>query len=128
MPWPEAHKRETRERIVETAAAAFREGGTAVGVGDVMTRAGLTHGGFYAHFASKDDLLAAALAHASGETIAALDRLDSAASHDLASAIDAYLSPAHLAHPERGCPIAAIGPELARCPQTVRQVLAKGLR
>lgn len=129
MPWPANHKEQTRARIVAAAAGAFREHGIpAVAVGDVMTRAGLTHGGFYAHFASKDELLAAALAHASGETIATLDELDGNASSDLASAVDAYLSPAHLAHPERGCPIASLGPELVRGPQPVRQTLAKGLR
>jgi TetR/AcrR family transcriptional repressor of nem operon len=129
MPWPSEHKRETRERIVEAAAAAFRELGVpAVGVGEVMRRAGLTHGGFYAHFTSKDELLAAAMARASDETIAVLDSLDSGASTDLASAVDAYLCPAHLTHPERGCPIAALGPELSRGPQNVRQALAKQLR
>jgi TetR/AcrR family transcriptional repressor of nem operon len=129
MPWPSDHKRETRERIVEAAAAAFRERGVAaVGVGEVMKRAGLTHGGFYAHFASKDELLAEALASASAGSLVALDGLSRGASSDLSAAIDAYLSPEHLAHPERGCAIAALGPELARGAPGVRQTLAAALR
>jgi TetR/AcrR family transcriptional repressor of nem operon len=59
MPWPKEHKRNTRARIVEAAAGEFRKHGIAqVGVAEVMRRAGLTHGGSYAHFDSKEDLLA----------------------------------------------------------------------
>ena len=58
MPWSSTHKTETRERILDAAASAFRaEGVAAIGVGDVMGRAGLTHGGFYAHFESKEQLV-----------------------------------------------------------------------
>src|SRR5258707_14167760 len=65
-PWPEDHKARTREKIVQAAAAAFRAGGVAgVRLEDVMARAALTHGGFYAHFASKEELLREALEHAS---------------------------------------------------------------
>ncbi|MBV8214800.1 MAG: TetR/AcrR family transcriptional regulator, partial [Verrucomicrobia bacterium] len=74
MPWPKEHKHNTRARIIEAAAAAFRQRGIAdVSVGNVMREAGLTHGGFYAHFASKDDLLAAAVAFASSQVTEIVD-------------------------------------------------------
>lgn len=58
MPWPDEHKAKTRERIIKTAAAAFRRHGIAqIGIADIMREAGLTHGGFYAHFKSKNELL-----------------------------------------------------------------------
>src|SRR5689334_5382173 len=105
MPWSSTHKSATRERILAAAAAAFRaEGVGAIGVGDVMGRAGLTHGGFYAHFQSKEQLVAEALRYASRQTTGAFDlAAASAGERALQAVIDRYLDPAHLAHPERGC-------------------------
>jgi TetR/AcrR family transcriptional repressor of nem operon len=129
MPWPKEHKRETRERIVEAAAAAFRRDGVAqVGVNEVMRGAGLTHGGFYAHFDSKDDLLANVLPHAMAEAHANLDRLGGDTPSGLLAVAQAYLSARHLNHPDRGCPIAALGPELTRGKQPVRESLAREIR
>ena len=68
MAWPKRRKQETRRRIVAAAADAFRRRGIeSVGVDEVMAGAGLTHGGFYAHFGSKDELVADAMAHAAAE-------------------------------------------------------------
>jgi len=131
MPWPKEHKRNTRERIVEAAAAAFRQHGIAqVGVADVMRRAGLTHGGFYAHFASKDDLLAEALIYASVEANNMLEMplKKDASAHRLLNAAMTYLSSTHLAHPERGCPVALLGPELVRSSEKVRRTLTSEIR
>src|SRR5262245_39282665 len=131
MPWPADHKSRTREKIVEAASAAFRgDGISAVRVQDVMARAGLTHGGFYAHFDSKDDLLRAALEHASEQTIETLSTpLAEVRSEDrLRTVIDSYLSPAHVAHPEAGCPLASLGPEIVRAGGVTRQSLADGVR
>jgi TetR/AcrR family transcriptional repressor of nem operon len=131
MPWPKEHKQHTRERIVEAAAAAFRQAGIAqVGVADVMQRAGLTHGGFYAHFASKDDLLAEALPYASAQVTSMLETsLQDAPSTDhLLQAAMTYLSSFHFAHPERGCPVASLAPELMRSDEKVRRELAAGIR
>lgn len=130
MPWPKQHKRETHERIVQAAAAAFREHGVAqVGVAEIMRRAGLTHGGFYAHFASKDDLVAEALAHASAEVAELLASAPHGASpNSVLGEATAYLSRPHLTHPERGCPVAALGPELARSSHRVRKTLAAEIR
>ena len=132
MPWPAEHKSQTRERILEVAAAAFRaEGVESVAVDDVMRGAGLTHGGFYAHFSSKDALVAEALRHASGQTSRKFDRTAEAAgggSDALRAVIDRYLTPAHVANPERGCVVAALGPEAARGPRSVRRSLGLSIR
>jgi TetR/AcrR family transcriptional repressor of nem operon len=131
MSWPKDHKSRTRERIVQAAAAAFRAGGiSGVRLEDVMANAGLTHGGFYAHFASKDELLGESLEHASGETVEMLSKPLAALQGDdrFRALIDAYLSPAHVAHPERGCPLASLGPEIARAGGTTQRNLAEGVR
>ncbi len=131
MPWSDDHKAGTRERILQAAAAAFRGRGlSAVGVAEVMDRAGLTHGAFYAHFASKEDLVAAAIEHASGQTTRKFDRtVHGAAAEDrLMAVVDRYLSPEHLAHPERGCTVATLGVEAARGNRKLRQTIGASIR
>jgi TetR/AcrR family transcriptional repressor of nem operon len=131
MPWPKDHKAATRQRIIQAAAAAFRAGGLAgVRVEDVMAAAGLTHGGFYAHFRSKEELVREALEHASAETVEQLSKPVAAApeADHLRAVIEAYLSPAHVAHPERGCPLAALGAEIARGGDATRRTLASGVK
>jgi len=131
MPWPEERKTETRARIIRAAASAFRKHGLAqVGIADIMRQAGLTHGGFYAHFASKDALVADALVQAIAEVEEALSRSikDDELEERLLSMVSVYLSPGHFAHPEHGCPLAALGPELTRCDGQVRRTLANGIR
>src|SRR5262249_62329167 len=113
MPWPKERKGKTRQRIVQAAASAFRKQGIAdVGIAELMKRAGLTHGGFYAHFSSKEKLLADALAHAAAQVSEnlrrSLARQPSPGRDPLLSAAEAYLSPQHLQHPEAGCPVAAL--------------------
>jgi TetR/AcrR family transcriptional repressor of nem operon len=127
MPWPKDHKSQTRRKIVEAASTAFRaEGVSGVRIDDVMTQAGLTHGGFYAHFESKADLLREALGCAAEQTIQLLSNpLARLPDEDRwRTVIDSYLSPAHAAHPEMGCPLASLGPELARADPTTRERLA----
>ena len=105
-------KEETRERILRAAARAIRKHGyEGVGVADVMKEAGLTHGGFYAHFESRDALLAAAADQAGAETLEILTRAIAAAKpgQELTALVDAYLSDRHVAAPEQGCVIAAAG-------------------
>jgi TetR/AcrR family transcriptional regulator, transcriptional repressor for nem operon len=131
MPWPKEHKRNTRERIVAAAAAAFRQQGIdQVSVADIMRRAGLTHGGFYAHFTSKEDLVAAALAHASAQVtgMLATPTNDAESTDPLLRAAMTYLSSFHSAHPEQGCPVAALGPELIRAGLNFRRELAAEIR
>jgi TetR/AcrR family transcriptional regulator, transcriptional repressor for nem operon len=131
MPWPEDHKQQTRDRIVDAAASALRANGIdGVSIAEIMAEAGLTHGGFYAHFASKDELLSAAIARASHQTI---DRLANAMrsmppERRIDAVIDAYLSAKHADHPEQGCALAALGPELTRVGGQVQRDLAGSLQ
>jgi TetR/AcrR family transcriptional regulator, transcriptional repressor for nem operon len=116
MPWSKEHKRETREQIVQAAADAFRECGIdGVGVADIMKRAGLTHGGFYAHFKSKDELVKAAFEQMSREVA------------DTVGATD-YLAELHMLHPERGCPLPTVAPELVRSGAKMRRSVAGEIR
>src|SRR3954452_15707756 len=110
-------KAETRERILRAAARAVRKHGfEGVGVADVMKDAGLTHGGFYAHFESRDALLAAAADQAGAESIEILTRAIAAAKpgQELVALVDGYLSDRHVTAPEEGCVIAAAGSEVPR--------------
>jgi TetR/AcrR family transcriptional repressor of nem operon len=116
-------KSETHERIVAAAARRFRAGGIAgVGVADVMGEAGLTHGGFYAHFASKDALVAEAcgtgLAQSRERLIRKIQR--EPAERRLAAFIDLYLSAEHRDHPEAGCVMPTLSGEVARSSSEVR--------
>jgi TetR/AcrR family transcriptional repressor of nem operon len=117
MRYQPEHKVEVRRKILKDASRRVRaEGITGVAVSSVMRDAGLTHGGFYKHFGSKDDLITAALSEAFQEVA---DRLTQAAKKsDPATAwkaiVNAYLSPEHCDHAECGCPLAALAPELAR--------------
>lgn len=93
-------KAQNRSRILTEAGRLFREKGfDAVSVAEVMKAAGMTHGGFYGHFQSKDDLVAQTIAHAVGSQ-SVID--------DLSAWIDTYLSEPHREHPDLGCPMAAL--------------------
>lgn len=109
----------THERIVEVAARALRRNGYAgVGVADVMKQAGLTHGGFYAHFPSRDALLAEALVQAGRESTALMDRhisqCQARGQSALRALVESYLSETHLRGVEAGCVVAALGSEMHR--------------
>jgi TetR/AcrR family transcriptional regulator, transcriptional repressor for nem operon len=111
----------THRRIVETAARSLRRGGFAgVGVADVMAEAGLTHGGFYAHFESREALLAEAIAQAGEDSAASLtqrvDKLRARGASPLRALVEGYLSEAHLVGSERGCPVASFLAEVPRQP------------
>src|SRR5438874_9988671 len=117
-------KEETRERILRAAARAVRKHGyEEVGVADVMKEVGLTHGGFYAHFESRDALLAAAADQAGAESIEYLTRAVAGAKpgQELMALVDTYLSDGHVATPEQGCAIAAAGTEVPRQQAEVRR-------
>lgn len=124
-------KAETHARIVRMAARAIRRHGYAgVGVADIMKDAGLTHGGFYAHFDSKTALLAEAADHAGIDGVLALRELAQAAppGEGLAHVIDGYLSAEHVNAPELGCPVAALGSEIARQAPPVRAAATARIR
>lgn len=118
-------KQLTHDRIVRTAAHAIRGAGFAgVGVADVMKRAGLTHGGFYAHFPSREDLLAEALeqaGHDSRERLKAGMAACMAKGHSrLRALVESYLADSHLRSLDTGCPVAALGSEMPRQTEQVR--------
>ncbi|WP_092042278.1 TetR/AcrR family transcriptional regulator [Methylobacterium pseudosasicola] len=112
---------ENRRRILEAAGRLFRARGfEAVTVAEVMRAAGLTHGGFYGHFRSKDDLIAATLA----ELVVAPEPEPTALS-DFAAR---YLSPGHRDNPGDGCPVAALVSETIRQAPEARAAMTEGLR
>jgi len=128
---PASKKEETRERILRAAARAIRKHGyEGVGVAEVMKDAGLTHGGFYAHFESRDALLAAAADQAAAETIEHLTRAIGAAKpgQELMALVDTYLSDGHVAAPEQGCVVAAAGSEMPRQQADVRRAASRSVR
>jgi TetR/AcrR family transcriptional regulator, transcriptional repressor for nem operon len=124
MRYDPQHKIRTRDRIVRNAARKLRaEGLSGPGVGSVMKASGLTVGGFYKHFRSKDELLAEAVAAAfseSGEKI--YSSLQNLPREDRWKAlVRLYLSPEHCDHPDSGCPVAALAAEMARAKPGVRK-------
>jgi TetR/AcrR family transcriptional regulator, transcriptional repressor for nem operon len=108
----QAKAQENRQRVVETAARLFRERGVpGVSVADLMAEAGLTHGGFYKQFDSKDALVAEAVARAFEQSAAVARTFDSAAGF-----VQWYLSADHRDHPGEGCPAAGLAADVAREP------------
>ena len=119
-----SRKEATHERIVEVAARAIRRSGYGgTGVADIMKEAGLTHGGFYAHFESRDALLAEAGDRAGAESVALASQVAAAAPPGMAvqAMMQAYLSPEHIAAIETGCPVSALGSEMPRQAPEVRR-------
>jgi len=119
----------TRERIVDAAAKDFREKGIeATGLAELMASAGLTHGGFYRHFESKDQLIREALGSAVESEARWIASLTLGGSkHPLKKLVRSYLSPAHRDSPAGGCPFAALGSELTRLQEDGREVVNQGL-
>jgi TetR/AcrR family transcriptional repressor of nem operon len=124
MRYSAEHKAENREKILSMAARSFRErGGDSSGIGRVMKKAGLTKGGFYRHFRSKDDLFVEAVARALDEMANGMLEVAESAPEGqaLRAIIERYLSLRHANSPGMGCVLAALGPEFARKPQSVRK-------
>src|SRR5580704_16967706 len=124
MRYSQAHKARNHENILSVAARSFREhGGDSSGIGTVMKKAGLTKGGFYRHFESKDDLFIEAVARAFDEMgNGMLEATKSAPKGQaLRAIIERYLSTGHANSPGIGCVLAALGPELTRKPLSVRK-------
>jgi TetR/AcrR family transcriptional repressor of nem operon len=118
-----------RERIIETAGELFRRNGFAgIGVADIMKAADLTHGGFYGHFASKDDLIAQASRCSMKRSAEVWRKLVGQSGGDaLAALLAHYVSPRHRDDPAHGCAFAALGNDAARCGKPVRTAFAEGL-
>jgi TetR/AcrR family transcriptional regulator, transcriptional repressor for nem operon len=120
---------ENRERIIEAAGALFRERGfDGIGVADIMKAADLTHGGFYGHFDSKDDLVAQASRRAMARAAVNWDKVVAGAKSDPYAVLLAhYLSPRHRDEPGQGCAFAALSGDAARCGKPVQTAFAQGL-
>src|ERR1700687_1561362 len=120
---------EHRDRIIDAAGALFRaKGFGGIGVADIMKAADLTHGGFYGHFASKDDLLGEASRRIIARAAANRTKLGEAAPDSpYAALLEHYLSPKHRDDPGKGCAFAALGNDAARSGKIVRKAFAEGL-
>ncbi len=127
MRYEPEHKKRTRERIVRNAARKFRaEGLNGPGVASVMKASGLTVGGFYKHFRSRDELLADAVAQGFSESHERIrSSLRNVAPEDRwREIVRWYLSTEHCDRPEAGCPVAALAPEIARAKFGIRKRIA----
>lgn len=130
MPTQADRKALTHAKIVKTAARAIRRGGyQGVGVADIMKEAGLTHGGFYAHFPSRTALLVEAAEAAGAQGAARLRKAAERAEPDqgLQAILDMYLADAHVNGQEHGCPIAALGSEVPRQAPEVRAAATRSI-
>ena len=130
MRYSKDHKAETHERIVKNASVRLREGGAAsLGVADLMKEAGLTHGGFYAHFASRDALISEAFAHAMQQTTGRWRRRAEQAPEGkrLASIVNGYMSTEHRDDAGNGCALPSLGVEAARANPKIRKAFVNKL-
>ena len=129
MRYSKEHKQETHARIVKKASVRLREKGAhGIGVADLMKEAGLTHGGFYAHFDSREALVIEAFAYAMDRSTERWRKIAEQTPQDkrLASIVDTYLSPVHRDDPGHGCAVPTLGAEIAReSPKTRRAFAAK---
>jgi TetR/AcrR family transcriptional repressor of nem operon len=130
MRYSVEHKAQNHENILSVAARSFREhGGDSSGIGTVMKKVGLTKGGFYRHFKSKDDLFVEAVARAFDEMGRGMLEIAKSAPEGqaLRAMIEYYLSARHANSPGTGCVVAALAPELARKPLSVRKRIEASL-
>lgn len=124
-------KEATHDRIVEAASRAIRRSGYAgTSVPDIMKDAGLTHGGFYAHFESREAMLAEAADHAGADSVATLARVASTAPphRALQEMLQLYLSKEHIESPEVVCPVAGLGSEMPRQAPEVRRAATRRIK
>ena len=130
-PPARSRKEATHERIVETAARAIRRSGYGgTGVAEIMKEAGLTHGGFYAHFDSREGMLAEAADRAGADTVAFLTQVAAAAppTQELEAMLRTYLSKEHVESAETGCAVAALGSEMPRQGPKVRRAATRRIK
>jgi len=130
MRYVAGHKDRTRARVLKEAARAIRvDGPHRIGVAGIMARAGLTHGGFYAHFASKDELVVAAMAQMFDEAVANFERVTGGKPPALAlrSYVDFYLSVRHKDARDSSCPLASLAADLPRLDPAARERFGAGL-
>ncbi|WP_158940634.1 TetR/AcrR family transcriptional regulator [Burkholderia sp. S171] len=133
MGFSQAQKAESRQRVLDTAARQIRENGLkALGVADCMRSAGLTHGAFYGHFSSRDELIIAALEQAMTQGRERVtSRAANAAEHSktpFEAIVDAYLHPAHADNPGNGCALCALAGDAVHATADVKALYTTHLR
>jgi TetR/AcrR family transcriptional repressor of nem operon len=126
MGYSQQDKADSHERIVRIAAARFREAGVdGPGVSELMNEAGLTHGGFYRHFDSRDDLVAEAIEYLLAQFEQGLPEVEG---NGLGALLDGYLSTNHRDHPGSGCAVAALGRDMATGGDRARSAYTRQVR
>ena len=128
MRYEKGHKDATRRRIIEVASKQLRKDGVgASGVADLMAGAGLTHGGFYSHFPSKDALIEEALREAIEQFKATIKNAAASNEDKFEAIVRSYLSAYHRDNPETGCVAAALAPDIARHSPPVRAMFTQSI-
>jgi TetR/AcrR family transcriptional regulator, transcriptional repressor for nem operon len=126
MGYSQADKAESHDRILQVAAACFREHGVeGIGVADLMKAAGLTHGGFYRHFASRDELVAEAIERALYEGARAVKAVANSKEAPLAALVDAYLSATHRDDLATSCAVTTLAADVARSNDRARSAYTR---
>jgi TetR/AcrR family transcriptional repressor of nem operon len=129
MKKSKAETAQTRRRILEVAAQAFKSKGIhPTGVAEIMAAAGLTHGGFYRHFASKEQLIAEACADSMGALVESAEAAAEGGEASFRKHLEEFLSPEYRDDCLGGCPLVAMGSELARADRATRQAASQGFR
>lgn len=129
MRYSSQHKSRTHARLLEKATEQFRSHGLqGTGIAKLMGQVGLTHGGFYGHFQGKNDLVATTLTQMFDEVVEFRRKAIQGApkGKELEAIVNSYLSEMHRDHPEKGCLISVLAPEIARQPNSVRRAYTKG--
>ena len=127
MRYSKEHKQETHARIVKKASVRLREKGAhGIGVADLMKEAGLTHGGFYAHFDSREALVIEAFAYAMDRSAEHWRKMaaETPPEKRLSTIVDSYVSTVHRDDPGRGCAVPTLGAEIARESAKTRKAFA----
>lgn len=129
MRYAKDQKEQSRSHILRVAGQRFRrDGADTVGIAALMADAGLTHGGFYNHFASRDELVAEAFAVSLDETLRWLEETVQRRGGTLEALVDTYLSPKHIERWAEGCALAALCSEVARRPAELREPAAAQIK
>ena len=129
MRYSSTHKQDTRDKLLDSSRAIAKKGGfDSTGIDALMAAIGLTGGAFYSHFKSKGDLFGAIVEREMDNSTAMLAGDDASAPDHVAKCLRSYLSTNHALHPESGCALTTLGPEIARAPPAVRATVERSLK
>jgi AcrR family transcriptional regulator len=129
MRYPSTHKQETRDKLLDSSRQIAKKGGfETTGVDSLMSAIGLTGGAFYSHFGSKAELFAALIEREMDNSSQMLAGDDESAADHVAKCLRSYLSTYHALHPESGCALPTLGPEITRAGPQVRATVERSLK